>query len=156
MLFKDIKQNYPVYILDKQDLSFVQGKVQSVSFPHMDNTNPSMMGKTVIDVVIDAGGKSATYSMPENMSIVYAGNLVLSTDKEGISREVEAMKSNAEQAIAGIDRQKMIVEKSTKLLTELNPAFKEKQENEQRLTKIESSIAEMKEMFAGFMKELKS
>lgn len=25
MLFKDIKQNYPVYILNKQDLSLTQG-----------------------------------------------------------------------------------------------------------------------------------
>ena len=25
MLFKDIKQNYPVYILDKQEMTFKQG-----------------------------------------------------------------------------------------------------------------------------------
>lgn len=155
MLFKDIKQNYPVFILNKQDITFAQGKVTSVSLPHMDNSNPMVMGKSVIDVAIETEGKSATYAIPENLSIVYAGDIVLSTDRDGIMREVEAMKASAEQAIKNVERQKMIVEKSTSLLTELNPVFKEKQANEQRMTKMENSIEELKNMFAGFMKEMK-
>lgn len=155
MLFKDIKQNYPVYILNKQDVSFSQGKVTSVSLPHMDNSSPMVMGKSVIDVAIEVEGKSATYAIPENLSIVYAGEIVLSTDRDGIMREVEAMKSSAEQAIKNVERQKMIVEKTSSLLTELNPIYKEKQQNEQRLANMESSIKELKEMFAGFMKEMK-
>lgn len=155
MLFKDIKQNYPVYILDKQNVSFVQGKVTSISLPHMDNSNPMVMGKSVIDVTIDVEGKSATYAIPENLSIVYAGEIVLSTDRDGIMREVEAMKSSAEEDIKNVEKHKMIIEKSTSLLTELNPIFKEKQENEKRLSKMENSIEELKNMFAGFMKEMK-
>lgn len=155
MLFKDIKQNFPVYILDKQNMSFTQGKVQSVSFPHIDNSSPMGMGKTVIDVAIEADGKSGTYAMPENLSVVYAGNIVLSTDRDGIMREVEAMKTSAEQILASVDKQKEIVEKSTALLTELNPEYKAKQQNEQRLSNLESSMKELKDMMAGFIKEMK-
>lgn len=155
MLFKDIKQNFPVYILDKQNMSFTQGKVQSVSFPHIDNSSPMAMGKTVIDVAIEADGKSGTYAMPENLSVVYAGNIVLSTDRDGIIREVEAMKTSAEQILASVDKQKEIVEKSTTLLTELNPEYKAKQQNEQRLSNLESSMKELKDMMAGFIKEMK-
>lgn len=155
MLFKDIKQNYPVFILDKQNVTFIQGKVTSVSLPHMDNSNPIVMGKSVIDVTIEADGKGATYTMPEDKSMVYAGNLVLSTDRDCIAREVEAMKTSAEQAIANVEKQKEIVEKSTVLLTELNPVFKEKQENEKRLSKMEDSIGKLENMFAQFMKEFK-
>lgn len=161
MLFKDIKQNYPVYILDKQNVSFVQGKVTSISLPHMDNSNPMVMGKSVVDVTIEAEGKGATYTMPEDKSMVYAGSLVLSTDKEGIVREVEAMKASAEQAIANVEKQKEIASKSTALLTELNPIFKEKQENEKRMNKMETSIQEMgssilelKDMFTTIMKKM--
>lgn len=143
MLFKDIKQNYPVYILDKQNVSFIQGKVTSISLPHIDNSNPMVIGKSVVDVTIEADGKGATYTMPEDKSIVYAGSIVLSTDKESIIREVEAMKASAEQAIANVEKQKEIASKSTNLLTELNPIFKEKQENEKRMSKMENSIADM-------------
>lgn len=155
MLFKDIKQNYPVYILDKQNVKFTQGKVQSVSFPHLDNSNPIGMGKTVVDVVIDAEGKTATYAMPENLSVVYAGDIVLSTDREGIIREIEAMKTSAEQVIASMDKQQEIVDKTTTLLTDLNPEYRAKQENEQRLSNLENSMQELKEMMSGFIKELK-
>lgn len=151
MLFKDIKQNYPVYILNKQDVSFSQGKVTSVSLPHMDNSNPMVMGKTVIDVTIEVEGKSATYAIPENLSIVYANDIVLSTETDGIMREVEAMKSSAEQAIKNVERQKIIAEKTSSLLIELNPVYKEKQEYENRFNKMEKSIEELKDMFAGFM-----
>ena len=110
MLFKDLKQNYPVFILDKQNVKFTQGKVQSVSFPHIDNSSPMGMGKTVVDVVIEAEGKSATYAIPENNSVVYAGDMVLSTEKDGILKEVEAMKTSAEQILSSVEKQKEIIE----------------------------------------------
>lgn len=36
MAFKDVKQNYSVYILNKQDITITDGKVISVGFPHLD------------------------------------------------------------------------------------------------------------------------
>lgn len=154
MLFKDVKQNYPVYILDKQELTFSQGKVMSVGFPRMDvmskPVNP-INTQMVIDITVENGGKSATYTIPEGLSITYAGNIVLSTDKEGLVREIEAMKNSAEFIINSMDKQKQILDKSNKLLSELNPAFKEKQEVDSRFANIENSINEMKEMFNKFL-----
>lgn len=166
MMFKDIKQNYPVYILNKQDLSVVQGKVVATTFPHVDmnaqkvtptsiSPTNSLSNQMVVDVTIEAGGKTATYTIPESLSITYAGNIVLSTDREGIAREVEALKSSAEQVLLSVEKQKEIVEKTTALLAELNPVYKEKKENEERFTKIESSVAEMKTMLSNFIKEFK-
>lgn len=155
MLFKDLKQNYPVYIFDKQNITFIPGKVVSVSFPHMDNSNPMVMGKSVVDIVIEADGKSATYAIPDSMSVAYAGDLVISTDRDSIIREVEAVKNNSEQYLKGVERTKTVLEKSTSLLAELNPEIRAKQENEQRLSNMEQSIQELKKMFEGFMDEFK-
>ena len=163
MLFKDIKQNYPVYILDKQDLSVIQGKATSVSFPRMD-MNPKI-GKTemVVDVTIEVNGKTGTYAIPENLSVTYAGNLVLSTDKQGLSGEIEAMKNNAEQILASVDRQKEILNKASSLLTELNPVYREKQETEKRfgvietqVSEVKKSVDEIKDLVTSFLKEFKS
>ena len=163
MLFKDIKQNYPVYILDKQDLSVIQGKATSVSFPRMD-MNPKI-GKTemVVDVTIEVNGKTGTYTIPENLSVTYAGNLVLSTDKQGLSGEIEAMKNNAEQILASVDRQKEILNKASSLLAELNPVYREKQETEKRfgvieaqVSEVKKSVDEIKDLVTSFLKEFKS
>lgn len=154
MTFKDIKQNYPVYILNKQELKVVIGKVAAVSFPRLDNTNaakPQMM----IDVTIEADGKSAVYSIPQDLSVTYAKDLVLSTDSEGLSREIEAMKNAAEQVLASVDYQKSVVEKSASLLAELSPVYKEKMQTEERFNNIEKSVSEIKEMMSNFIKQFK-
>lgn len=71
MAFKDVKQNYSVYILNKQDITITDGKVISVGFPHLDlNTKPTMgQSQMVVDVTIEANSKTATYSIPENLSV---------------------------------------------------------------------------------------
>lgn len=102
MAFKDVKQNYSVYILNKQDITITDGKVISVGFPHLDlNTKPAMgQSQMVVDVTIEANSKTATYSIPENLSVTYAGDVVLSTDKQGLMAEVERMKNTAERYLS--------------------------------------------------------
>lgn len=162
MLFKDIKQNYSVYIFDKQKVECVQGKVLSVSLPRMQMpssmTSMNQIGTTpmVVDITIDSNGRTATYTIPENLSVTYAGNLVLSTEREGVVREIEAMKNTAEQVLNSVDRQKEIKDKATELLVELNPVYKEKKDTEERFNKIENSVSEMKNMLSSFIREFKN
>lgn len=160
MLFKDIKQNYNLYILNTDDVSVKIGKVTSAGFPHIDSA-PAVAGvmpnsRMVIDFSVEVDGKTASYVIPENATVTYSGNLVITPDKEIILHEVEVLKSQAEQAINAIDHQKQILERSTELLAELSPQFKEKRENEERFGKIEDSIGELKGMFGEFMKKFNS
>ena len=153
MAFKDVKQNYSVYILNKQDITITDGKVISVGFPHLDlNTKPTMgQSQMVVDVTIQANSKTATYSIPENLSVTYAGDIVLSTDKQGLMAEVEQMKNTAEKILESVPKQKEVVEKTTALLSELNPIYKEKKETEQRFSKIEESISRMESTVNNFI-----
>lgn len=153
MAFKDVKQSYSVYILNKQDLTITDGKVVSVGFPHMDLNNKPQLGQSqmVVDVTIESSGKTATYTIPENLSVTYAGDIVLSTDKQGLACEVEAMKNSAEKILESVPRQKEIIDKSTAILAELNPVYKEKKENEQRFAKMESSISRLENTVNNFI-----
>lgn len=161
MLFKDIKQNYPVYILNKQDLSLTQGKATQVPFPRMEMNQKTGKTEMVIDITIEANGKTATYVIPENLSVTYAGNLILSTDKMSLASEIEAMKNTAEQVLASVDHHKEVLEKSSSLLAELNPVYKEKQETEKRFSAIEEtvtgvkgSVDELKKMMSDFINKM--
>lgn len=162
MLFKDLKINYPIFILNKQEVSLIQGRVVSVSFPRMDINQSINKTEMVVDVSIEVDGKTATYVIPESLSVTYANNLIISTDKQGLLNEVEAMKNNAEQVIASVDRQKEILEKSNALLSELNPIYKDKREADKRFSQIENSVKEVREsisdirsMMQGLIKEFK-
>lgn len=160
MLFKDVKQSYPIYILDNQNITVSNGKVLSVSFPRIDDNKNNYMDfqfrptQMVIDLTIESEGKTATYTVPENQSIARAKNLVLILDKADLISEIECLKTNAEQLIASIDKQKDILEKSSALLENLNPAFKEKKETEERFSKLESSMDDIKKLIETMSSKL--
>lgn len=154
MLFKDIKQNYTVYILDKQEFCIIQGKATAVSFPRVELNQKTGRSEMVVDVTVEANGKTATYAIPENLSVTYAGNIVLSTDKQGLTREVEAMVASADQVIASVTHAQKIKDKAPAILADLNPVYREKQETEQRFGKIEGSISEMKGLMQSQQKML--
>ena len=100
MTFKDLKQNYPVYILDKDNMVFIPGKVTANSFPRLNNGMINGKTEMVVDVTIEAANASATYTIPENSTITYTKNLVLATDKSLLINEVESMKTQAEEVLA--------------------------------------------------------
>lgn len=155
MQFKELKQNYPVYILDKQEFAIVQGKATAVSFPRLE-VNPKN-GKTemVVDVTVEANGNTATYTIPENLSVTYAGNLVLSVDKQSLMPEVDNMEANADQVIASVPNAQKIKERSPMLRSELNPIYRERQETEKRFNAIEDSVNEIKQMMTEFINKNK-
>lgn len=151
MLFKDLKQGYSVYILNKQTLTITVGKVTQVGFPRADFNKSMGQPNTVVDITIEADGKTATYTIPESLSVTYANDLVLATDKQGLSCEVEAMKSNAEKVLESVDRQREIVDKTSTLLAELNPVYKEKKETDERFNKMENSISRLENTVTNFI-----
>ena len=71
------------------------------------------------------------------------------------------MKNTAEQVLASVDHQKEVLKKSSALLAELNPIYKEKQETEKRFATIEEtvtgvkgSVDELKKMMSDFIKKM--
>lgn len=131
MIFRDIKQHNKVYILDKMNVTIDEGIVTAVGIPQ-----PNLEGKIVIDVTINVKDKQATYTIPEQLSVTRANNLVLATDQKDLIQELETMKTNAKLIIDSVDTQKTILQKADKLLLELNPVLKEKSKMNRDLVKL--------------------
>lgn len=152
MLFKDLKSGYPIYIFDRDKITFTQTKVLGVNLPHFDNHygNPTEM---VVDVTID--GMSKPYTFKENTDTGYVGSLVITTERDKALLEVENLQTQSEQAWNKRDTYKDIAEKCAQIRAEFSPAFKEKKETEERFSKLEGSVSELKDMIKGLVKELK-
>lgn len=152
MLFKDLKNGYSLYIFDRDKVTFTQVKVLEITPPHFDSHfgNPTEM---VVDVTVE--GFPRPYTFKDNTDTGYVNNLVISTDREKGLREVEALKAQSEQALSKKDTYEANIDKCSKILSEFSPAFKEKRENEERFSKLEGSVSELKDMIKGLVKELK-
>ena len=157
MTFKEIKPNYPVHILDIQSVSYYKGRVVQVSFPRYPTPQEvNLVGKgMVVDVTIEANGRTANYTIPENLRTTYNGNLTISTEADGILKEVENVNRTLEQELSQIDHKKEIYQKTSTLMEELNPVFKEKKETEQRFSNIEGNVNDLKSMMSEILRELK-
>ena len=161
MLFKDMKPGYPVYILQKEDgLKAVQGKVINVSQPYFPQMQPGQMPsqntmQRMTDVTIEADGRTNTFAIPETLSVTYAGNMVLSTDRDGVLKEVESIKSRNDEELRLVAKREKENAECEKILEEWNPAFAEKKEQDKRITGIEHEVKGMKQMLAEFINEFK-
>jgi chaperonin cofactor prefoldin len=162
MIFKELRQNNTVYMLDKREgMKYTQGKVLNVGQPRIDTQLPTpgtmQMPQTVVDVTIEANGKTETYKFPDNVGVAAVGSVLFSTDKEGVLKEVQATISDCEQYLSQVDAKKEMLEQGKSLIAELDTTFKEKQEIENRISKIEKQqeehISILKEMLSILKKE---
>ena len=152
MLFKDLKSGYNLYIFDREKVSFTQAKVLSVTPPHFDNHygSPTEM---VVDVTIE--GFQKPYTFKENTDTGYVNSLVVSTDRDKALLEVENLQAQSEQAWSKRDTYRETADRCAQIRAEHSPAFKEKKETEERFTKLEGSVCELKDMIKGLVRELK-
>ena len=157
MTFKEIKQGMSVYILDKKDLTVAEGKVTAVQ-PHVGNLFSGGAMQTgaqpMQDVTIEVGGKATAYTIPEQLSVTFAGDTVIATEKNGLADEVERMKKKSEDVIASVNYHKKVIEMVPKLMSELKPELREKQETERRLTSMENGLKEIGSLVRSLVDKL--
>lgn len=139
MLLKDCQKNYPIFILNRTDITATQGKIIDVSRPHFDNRNPSNT-TMVIDVIVDIDGKQISFVMSENANIAYTDNLVLSCDRTDILHEVEAICARNEEELKQTETRQRTVSKCKAIIEDWNPAVKQQRETDERMTKIEGYV----------------
>lgn len=166
MLFKDLKNGFPVFIYNRETIEFIQARVVGdVQPPHIDNNFRSgqpLNTSLVVDVPIEMNGTSRVYTFKDNTEIGYTGNLVIATDRSQVLREVEAATIESEDHIKKTPFHEARLEKLKKLSADLNPAIKERQAIEDRFSAIEKAnnasaekINNIETMLTNFINEFK-
>ena len=149
MIFKELRPALPIYIFDKSSMTYTQGKVVNANGPRY-NANvqqpgsmPSFnMPQMVMDVTVEAGGKTTTYQLPDNVGAAAVGSMLIATDKSSILAELQATKANCEDYLAGVDKKKEMLAKCENLIEELDTSFKERKQFEDRISAVESTQTE--------------
>lgn len=145
MNFKELKVGHEVFAVDLNKVEVYKGKVTvDATLPH---TDPKFgIAQLVVDVVVDVNGESKTYVLPADNDSAYPQNMVVTTSRDVVLREIEAKKNTCQQNLSMMDYYKECVEKCDKRIAEYNPAFREKQEIEERFSRIEQGQEKIMEM----------
>lgn len=148
MLFKDLKQGQTIYAIDRKNAEYIEGRVEETpSLPHYDNRQPTM----TVDVKLSLKGEQRVYSIPENLSVTYAGDLCIATDQKDLISIVKDMEKKADEAIADYPRQKEVKDKCKKLALDLDPSLKARMESEDRLNRLEEKQEKMYGLLERFL-----
>lgn len=153
MTFRDIRQNSSVHLLDKTTMQYSEVKVEAVGMPHFATPQVGQTAQTgqVVDVTI----KGLQYVVSCDNGIAYSDKVVFAVDKAMLLPEVKRLKTEAENLLAGVDKAKDTVEKCSSLLCELDTVYKEKQETDKRMGKMEEKINSLSDMLSNFINEFK-
>lgn len=153
MTFKDIRENYSLFLFDRDKCESTVVTVSSVGAPRFES-KPGQMPQTVVDITVDVDGKPVTYPFPDSMSKAYMGNVLVSVSRSDIIDEVRSVMAASERAIAEVQRHRDCVDKCRAMLTDLDVEYRDKRRTEERFTKIEESLSEMKEMMASIARDM--
>lgn len=161
MKFNEYKENYPIFILtnDKDGVNVTQSKVTSISTPYFPSLTNIKAGvplpqSKLVDLAIEINGGSKIYSLPENSSVANTPDGAILADREGIIRELTAIKSQAESALENTDLYRKNLETCKKLLSDLDPVAKKDAEVDARFNKLEQSMNSISTLLTNFIKEI--
>lgn len=153
MNFREIRQNSPLYLLNKESLTFEEVKADGVGLPHF--AAPQVGQSSPTGQVIDITIKGQQYVVGCDNSVAYSDKVVFATDRAALLPEVRRLKADAETLLAGVTRAEETVSRCTALLCELDTAFKERQETDRRFGAMEGKINALSDMLRGFIDEFK-
>lgn len=139
MVFKDCKVGNTLYALNRNTVAVKKMLISNVTAPHIESklNNPCQL---MVDITVNADGMSMTYVVPEGVcSTLYDCN-VISCDKDCLLNEIRGIKGECEHNINTIDETKLKLERCNAAIAELDDAFREKQQNDARLSKLEMMV----------------
>ena len=142
-MFSTLRQNSPIYILDKKGSPVLKkGVIESVS-PQRSRTG-SFYGQPmdmVLDITVSVDGSKEEFkNIPASLSIANDGNLVISESKEAMSTEVDSMLSISKQILESVDYHQEVIEKCEQILKDLNPQFAKDKLQEEKINSLEERI----------------
>lgn len=156
-MFQSLRPNNQVFILHKDRAVLETGSVVSVSTPMPKYPVQPMFGQPqemVVDIVVKVNNQDITYQkIPANLDIAdfNNSNIVLSDNREAMNSEISSLKQKSIAIINSIDFHKEIISNCDKILSELNPEFAEKQQQQLEINSLKTQMGEMAKSITELM-----
>lgn len=150
-MFSTLRQNSPVYILDKgTEPKLEVGSVISFT-PKIGNYQNAF--NNTVDIEVKVGEITKKFNqLPANMTKTYYDNsVVVTSDKESMLPEVESFIKNSQQALENIPYHQKVIEYGDSMLATLNPQIAKDKANEEKISKLEDKVSNIDDRLETMM-----
>ena len=145
-MFQSLRPNNQVFILHKDRAILETGSVVSVSTPMPKYPVQPMFGQPqemVVDIVVKVNN--------QDIADFNNSNIVLSDNREAMNSEIASLKQKSIAIINSIDFHKEMISNCDKILSELNPEFAEKQQQQLEINSLKTQMGEMAKSITELM-----
>ena len=161
-MFQNLRTNAQLFIPHKEAAPYIEyGSVVSVSAPRSKYPSVPPIGQfpqmeMVVDVTVNVNGQQSNLQgLPAGADIAdfgQNGNIVVACSRDAMNNEISTMKQKSADILASVDYHRGVIDSCDKMLNALNPEFAAKQQQEQKISKLENQIAEMAKGMGELMK----
>lgn len=163
-MFSNLRPNSQIYILHRDATPYIEiGSVVSVSQPQPRYQQNNFLApqELVVDITVSINGSNVTLQkLPANLDVAdqgtVNGSLFISTSKDAMNTEVNAMRQKSLDIINSIDYHKKVIQDCEILLQRLNPEFAEQKQQKQEIDMLKTQMSEMMNGMKELMAQLKS
>lgn len=148
-MFQSLRPNNQIFVLHKDKSLLEVGSVVSVSIPAPKYPVPQVFGQPqemVVDIVAKINNQDVTYQkLPANLDIADFGNngIVISDNKLAMNSEIMSLKQKSVDAINNVNYHQQMIVNCDKMLSELNPEFAEKQQQQAEINELKSQVHDL-------------
>lgn len=156
-MFQSLRPNNQIFILHKDKSLLEVGSVVSVSAPAPKYPVPQVFGQPqemVVDVVVKVNNQDITYQkLPANLDIADFGNngIVIADNKLAMNSEIMSLKQKSVNILNSIDFHQQVITSCDKMLSDLNPEFAEKQQQQAEINELKTQVNDLTKGMADLM-----
>lgn len=156
-MFQSLRPNNQIFILHKDKSLLEVGSVVSVSAPAPKYQVPQVFGQPqemVVDVVVKVNNQDITYQkLPANLDIADFGNngIVIADNKLAMNSEIMSLKQKSVNILNSIDFHQQVITSCDKMLSDLNPEFAEKQQQQAEINELKTQVNDLTKGMADLM-----
>lgn len=158
-MFSNARVGTPIYVLYKQEPKLEAGEVQSVSAPYPQygttyNAGYLQQPKMIVDLKVEIGGEVVDLQkIPADQTIADFGTngMVVSESREALIAEVEIMRKNSQSVIDSMAHHKAILQKTQRILEQLNPQAKAEADQRRDIDALKSQMSNIEGMLTKLL-----
>lgn len=164
MTFKELKQGFPLYVLNVNTMEVGTGTVTFVGQPHVTQDKQKLAKgqiQMVIDVTANFGNQSQTIELADSLSSTMSndGQLLITPNQSDVANGMRMIKARCEEYIRNEQHYKELIVKCDEQLPNFDPLYKQSMASEARFSEMQSTIdrqskdiADMKKMLSELVK----
>lgn len=148
-MLKDVKKDEHIFIINNSDDYHIDDAVVvNVTPPTITMPIPGKPAAMNFDLTLswDEGDKQKVFNIPEMLSVAYFNEYIICCDKAHLVQELEKIRSSSQAVIDSVPKHKVKVAKSEEYLAQYSDQYREKMETEERFSKIEGTMDEIRKM----------